>query len=545
MKKRTFARVSALVAGAVIASTATLVGGGAANAATIGTLTVSPATSSTGDVFPTLTTSSTCPAGATNTIARLFGTGLPAGGENITGNTGLGATSPSGPGFAITGSNTFKDVFQTAGITAPSGQYTIKLFCQNAPGNVQYGEYVGLINFTPLSPAVVFDGSYTTSVPASPTTTTVAPAGPAAFGSPVTLTADISPAAAGTVQFKDGGFDLGAPQTVAAGQAQLTISTLSAGTHPITAEFTSADTGAFESSSDLTAENVVINAASTTVAITGNGSSSEFAPVTFTATVDPSAANGTVQFQIDGVNAGSPAPVTGGVATYTTAALSATTHTVDATFIPANGNYVTSSAPQVNHSVTAFAGASTTQQINAQVDNGALTISVEGDAIVNLHAPASSGVLPGNPQYPFAQINADGDLLQAEGDLDTVVITDTRAGDPGWAATGVVSDFVNAIGVNGATSVSASNLGWDPVILQSAVNQVGILEGGIVNPDALPAVGAPQANPALGLGAARAFATTTDNNGNGTAKVGAALKLNLPTDVAAGTFTATLTFTVI
>lgn len=541
MKKRTIARLSALAAGAVLASTATLLGGGAANAATIGTLTVDPATSSTGDVFANLTTSSTCPAGATNTIVRLFGTGLPAAGENLLGNTSLSATSPNGSGFSVAIAQTFKDAFQANGVVSPNGTYTIKAFCQNASGSTQFGEYVGMITFTASG---TFDGSYTTSVPATPTTTTVAPAGPATYGDPVTLTANISPAAAGTVQFKDGGVDLGAPQTVTAGQAQLTISSLNAGTHPITAVFTSSSPS-FDSSSDLTAENVVVNAASTSVAISGNGSTSQFAPVTFTATVSPATANGTVQFKIDGSNVGSPVTVSGGTATFTTSSLSATTHQVDAAFTPANGNYTTSNAPQVSHTVTAFAGETTSETINAQVDAGALTISVEGDAVVNLHAPAASGIAPSDPQYAFAQINADGDLLQAEGDLDTVVITDTRAGDPGWAATGVVSDFTNSGGGQGATSVSAFNLGWAPVIVQSAANQVGIAAGAAVAPDALPSVGAPQANPALGLGAARAFATTTDNNGNGTAKVGAALKLNLPTDVAAGTFSATLTFTVL
>lgn len=472
----------------------------------------------------------------------MFGAGLPANGENLTGNTGLGATTPAGSGFAITAGNTFKDIFQAAGVVSPSGQYTVKVFCQNAPGNIQFGEYVGLMNFTPTA---TFDGSYTTSVPATPTTTTVAPIAPSTFGSPVTLTANVSPAAAGTVQFKDGGVNLGSPQTVSGGVATFTTSSLNAGTHPITAVFTPANPAQFDGSSDLTAENAVVNAASTSVAITGNGSTTQFSPATFTATVTPAGANGSVQFKIDGANAGSPVAVSGGIATYTTAALSVTTHTVDATFIPANGNYATSDAPQVNHAVTAFSGASTTEQINAQVDNGALTISVEGDAVVDLHAPASSGIAPGDPQYPFAQINAGGDLLQAEGDLDTVVITDTRAGDPGWAATGIVSNFTNPSGSNGATSVSAFNLGWDPAIVSSAANQVGITDGPLVAPDTLPSVGAPQSNLALGLGAARAFATTTDNNGNGTAKVGAALKLNLPTDVAAGTFTATLTFTVI
>lgn len=543
MKKKNFARVTALVAGAVIASTATLLGGGAANAATIGTLTVNPATNSTGDVFATLTTSNTCPAGATNTIVRLFGTGLPAAGSNILGNTNMGATAPSGNGFAVAMAKTFKTVFQENAVLAPSGQYTIKAFCQNASGSVQYGEYEGRITFTPTT---TFDGSYTTSVPATPTTTTVSSIPGASYGDPVTLTATVAPAAAaGTVQFKDNGVNLGAPQAVAGGTATFTTSTLTAGTHPITAEFIPADTNAYDASSDASAENAVIAAASTSVAITGNGSTTQYSPATFTATVTPAAANGSVQFKVDGVNAGTPVTVSGGVATFSSAALSVTTHTVDATFIPANGNYATSDAPQVNHAVTAFSGASTTEQINARVDNGALLISVEGDAIVDLHAPASSGIAVGDPQYPFAQMNAGGDLLQAEGDLDTVVITDTRAGDPGWAATGIVSNFTNAAGTGGATSVSAFNLGWAPAIVVSAPNQVGITAGGVVAPDTLPQVGATQSNLALGLGAARPFATTTDNNGNGTAKVGAALKLNLPTDVAAGTFSATLTFTVL
>ena len=547
MKKKTFVRVAALAAGALVASTATLMGGGAANAAAgdfLGTVTVNPATNSTGDVFASLTTSNTCPAGATNTIVRLAGTGLPAAGENLVGNTSLGATVPSGSGFQVTIANTFKDAFQTNAVVSPNGQYTIKVLCQNASGSVQYGEFQGLITFTATG---AFDGSYTTSVPSTPTTTAVAAPGAATtFGSPVTLTANVSPAGAtGTVQFKDGGVNLGAPQTVTAGSATLTTSALNAGTHPITAVFTSANTAVYGSSTDASAENYVVNAASTTLAITGNGSSNQFAPVTFTAAVTPAAANGTVQFKVDGANAGSPVAVSGGTATFTTSSLSVLTHQIDATFIPANGNYLTSNAAQVSHQVTAYAGASTTEQINAEVSAGALTISVEGNAIVDLHAPASSGIAPSDPQYAFAQINAGGDLLQAEGDLDTVVITDTRAGDPGWAATGVVSDFTNTTTNTGAKSVSAFNLGWAPVIVSSAANQVGIAAGATVNPDALPAVGATQTDTALGLGATRPFATTTDNNGNGTAKVGAALKLNLPTDVAAGTFSATLTFTVL
>lgn len=73
-----------------------------------------------------------------------------------------------------------------------------------------------------------------------PTTTalSISPAGPVTAGTPVTLTAHISPATAGTVQFSDATNPLGAPVTVAAGTATLTTSALGSGVHTLTAAFT-------------------------------------------------------------------------------------------------------------------------------------------------------------------------------------------------------------------------------------------------------------------------------------------------------------------
>ena len=56
---------------------------------------------------------------------------------------------------------------------------------------------------------------------------------------------------------------------------------------------------------------------------------------TFTATVTPASGSGetgTVQFQIDGSNAGSPVTLSGNTATYTTSALSAGSHTIVAIY---------------------------------------------------------------------------------------------------------------------------------------------------------------------------------------------------------------------
>lgn len=519
---------------ALLAGTATLMGGGTANAASqVGGLAVNPGTDSTTSNALTFTTENACPAPATNAIVRLVGSGIAANKSNLMGNTSLSLASPSGSGFTLPAQNTFNQVFTSNGVVNPSGAYQIVLLCVDGPGANDYGDFVGNVTFTRNAGDPVFEAAYTSSVPAHVTTTSVTVPGSAStFGSNATFNATVSPASsAGTVQFKDGGVALGAPQALVAGASSYTTSALGAGPHNISASFIPSN-ASVDAPSTSTASPFTVNAASTSVAITGNGTSNQFDSVTFTANTT-AGVPGAVQFKIDGVNAGSPATVSGGSASYSTTSLGVGGHTIDATFTPSSGNYLPSNATQVSHTVLAFAGVTTSEQINANVAAGAITISVEGDSIVNLHAP-------GDPSNPAAVMNAGGDLLQAEGDLDTVVITDTRAGDPGWVATGVVSNFVN-----GATSVSGFNLGWTPAIVSSSANQVGITAGANVDPDAAATGSSTPTSPSLGLGTARQFAKTLDNAGNGTAKVGAHLKLNIPTDVPAGTYSATITFTAI
>ncbi|MGH3697737.1 MAG: Ig-like domain repeat protein [Pseudonocardiaceae bacterium] len=104
--------------------------------------------------------------------------------------------------------------------------------------------------FTPADPAVA---TPSTSVPvpylvyAKPTTIrlTAAPI-PAVQGISVVLIARVAPFnAAGTVQFKDGTTVLGAPVPVTAGFAFLNTSTLTTGTHTLTAVFTPTNPAAF------------------------------------------------------------------------------------------------------------------------------------------------------------------------------------------------------------------------------------------------------------------------------------------------------------
>jgi hypothetical protein len=70
------------------------------------------------------------------------------------------------------------------------------------------------------------------------TTTLGASVNPSTAGQSVTFTAAVTGnSPTGTIQFMDGGATLGAPVAMSAGLATLTLSTLSAGTHPITAVY--------------------------------------------------------------------------------------------------------------------------------------------------------------------------------------------------------------------------------------------------------------------------------------------------------------------
>ncbi|GAB4004457.1 hypothetical protein GCM10029992_49470 [Glycomyces albus] len=159
-----------------------------------------------------------------------------------------------------------------------------------------------------------------------------------------------------------------------------------------------------------------------------------------------------------------------------------------------------------------------TQTITATVDTdtGGLVISVDpDDRTVTL---------------PAMTLNGTATAWTTEGELRPVTVTDTRSADPGWNATGQVSDFSS-----GDRGFEGGHLGWSPNLDTSGESQDvrpgpvvdGLLEGG------------------PGLGSSQVLASATEGAGNGTAVLGADLTLRLPTDVESGTYTALVTFTAI
>jgi hypothetical protein len=496
----------------------------AAHADAPGTLTFSAPSGADSDSM-SVVTSGPC-AGGTNLIMSVVGAGFPAAGINVDPNSPQSTYSQTANGgYTVPLTNTMQVFAQQNGITALNGQYTFTLTCRNAFGATTFGTFVGSIWFTTPT-------HYQSTPPGVTQTTTtlaVTPGSPVASGSPVSLTATVSPTAAGSVQFMDGANAVGTPVTVANGVATLSTSTLAVGAHSLSAVFTSTDPNFTNSTSGATAYTVSpagVPGTQTSLAVTPSGAVTPGSAVTLTSTTTPAGAAGTVTFLDGSTPLGAPVTVTGGTATATVTTLAQGDHQLTASFTPADPTAfaasvstavpVTVSAPGGGGGGGTGGGGTGTENITTTVAPGALALSVAGS----------------NVNLPPLTLNATSTLFAAAGPIQTVTVTDTRAGAPGWALSGQVANFAS-----GANAINAENLGWVPNLVNKGDGLKVNLGGSVA-----PANGvAPSDGGALGLKTSRTLATAT---GLGTAQIGADLSLVAPTSTAAGTYTGVLTLTV-
>jgi hypothetical protein len=149
-------------------------------------------------------------------------------------------------------------------------------------------------------------------------------------GQSVTLTATVTGSSpTGTVQFKDGATALGSPVALNTNQASLSTNLLSVGSHSITAVFSGDAANSASTSSE-----VVINVTTVVSALSLTSSKATSSPgesVTFTATVSGQSPSGSVQFKDGSTSLGS-ATINAGIATFSTTALSAGTHSITAAY---------------------------------------------------------------------------------------------------------------------------------------------------------------------------------------------------------------------
>jgi len=181
--------------------------------------------------------------------------------------------------------------------------------------------------------------AYDTASTSSPLTQTVTKAitatsiisslNPAPAGAPVTLTANLNPSVPSgeKVTFYIGGVSIGTGIT-SGGKALLTTSTLTAGTHGITASYAGDATYAPSTSSTLT---VIITKSTTTLGIESSPNPTAFGgSVTFTTWLRPIPPNGETITFFDGSNVIGAATTSSGIATFTTAGLATGSHTITA-----------------------------------------------------------------------------------------------------------------------------------------------------------------------------------------------------------------------
>ncbi|TDB93945.1 WxL domain-containing protein [Actinomadura sp. 7K534] len=142
------------------------------------------------------------------------------------------------------------------------------------------------------------------------------------------------------------------------------------------------------------------------------------------------------------------------------------------------------------------------QTLNTTVNNGALTLSLEGNTA------QLSTVAPGE---------------HSTGALRTATVTDARGTQAGWNLVGEVTDFSHAQG----GTIPKGNLAWTPT-----AQVVDDGSQGSVTPGA-----------AGSLGGARTLASSAAGSSGGVFQAGAGLDLSVPAGTSPGDYTATLTLT--
>ena len=313
--------------------------------------------------------------------------------QSLTFTAAVANTAGSGP--TPTGTITFVDTVHSA--TGSSTTTTLATLGLDGTGHAPYStsalgagqhfitaSYSGDPNFSAGSIILVQNlHAY-----ASATTLNATP-NPSAPGQAVTFTATVTaapagaPTPAGMVSFQEGATMLAQIALGSSGTVSFITSSLSAGSHNLTAVYASDSLSAASSGAVTQVVQSGSNATSTTVSSAPNPSVFGQS-VTFTATVSSAAGtpSGTVTFQ-EGATA-SAVPVANGHASFTTAALAVGTHVITANFTGNTGwaNSGASDSQVVNKDATTMA-------ISSSADPAVLGHPVTFTATVTANAPGS------------------------------------------------------------------------------------------------------------------------------------------------------------
>ena len=260
-------------------------------------------------------------------------------------------------------------------------------------------------------------------------TTITSSINPSVFGQSVNFTATVAPVSGsltpiGTIQFLVDGITTGSPVTLVGNQASFVLPSLSTGTHSISAIY-SGDT-IFDASTGVLTQTIL--QIGTTISLTSSQNQSTIGqPVTFTASILPISATGTVQF-----NDTSTTPTTilgtstlsGGTASFSTSLLTTGSHTIIAKYlgdinnIPSTSNIITQTVNSISASTTSLSSNATsiisghsitfTAKVSPSSANGTIQFKVNG---TNLGSPITlSG---GQAIFSTSSLPLGSDIISA------------------------------------------------------------------------------------------------------------------------------------
>jgi hypothetical protein len=267
---------------------------------------------------------------------------------------------------------------------------------------------------------------------ASTGTTLTSSANPSMVGQPVIYTARVSPAAGtGTVSFDEAGTPIASctAQPVSSGTATCATSGYTTpGEQTITATY-SGD-GNYRTSTSPSSKHAVdkTGASTSTTALSSSSNPSTFGEaVTYTATVSPAAATGTVEFKQAGVaiSGCSAQAVRSGTATCTVTNLAAGGHWTAAVY-SGDSNYIASPSPGL------------TQIVNKQTTTTAAASSLDPSTVgeaITYKATVSPSAATGTIEFKQAGVPISGCSAQAiRSGMATCTVTDLDAGGHGITA---------------------------------------------------------------------------------------------------------------
>ncbi|NTW42724.1 MAG: Ig-like domain repeat protein [Cellulomonadaceae bacterium] len=398
-------------------------------------------------------------------------------------------------------------------------QYPFISVCRDTSG-ASLGYFATTITYTGTSGTDMVYSIPSAPLPKAASTTTLASsAATVEAGDTVTLTATVDPAAAtGDVEFFAGATSIGTG-TLASGVASLATSALPVGINAITATYLGGSNAVSTSAAVSVEVTPVAARTTTTTLVVSPDSGAAYQSVTLTSTVVASAgaANGTVTFK-DGATTLGSVPVTAGVVpTFTTNVLNAGTHSIIAEFVGAAPYGSSASAPIA--AIYTLVGAVDEQTVTVEIPAGTINITTPYTPA----APLALGV---------ASLDPSDSTFSASAPFTGIVITDSRSGNLGFTASVVSGAFTGANG-----SFPGIHAGLTGLVADQLVGNA------LQSSDVVVSNHAPFTD---GLDVPKVFATYAAGQDIGTAQLHGLFGVDrVPTSVAPGLYTSTVTFTAV